>query len=162
MSAIVSAAAVATPNQARMGNSPEPPNHGVRQASNGASMQPGEAPIGEMAREFSVSSRTLRFYEDRNLLAPRRDGTARFYSAADRLRLQMILKGKRLGFTLAEISDLIGATAGAAESDFEKKLQPQQIVSQISHLERQRAEIDDAIGRLRATYQRLDDALAPA
>ena len=74
----------------------------------------------------------------------------------------MILKGKHLGFTLAEISDLIGAKASAAESDFEKKLQPEQIVSQISHLERQRAEIDDAIGRLRETYERLEVALAPA
>jgi DNA-binding transcriptional MerR regulator len=115
-------------------------------------------PIGEMAREFAVSLRTLRFYEDRGLLAPRRDGTARFYGAGDRVRLQMILKGKRLGFTLAEISDLIGGKTGAADSDFEKKLQPQQIASQIVHLERQRAEIDDAIGRLRATYERFEAA----
>jgi len=122
----------------------------------------GEVPIGEMARDYAVSLRTLRFYEDRGLLSPRREGTARYYSAADRLRLQMILKGKRLGFTLAEISDLIGAKSGSAESDFEQKLQPQQIASQITHLERQRAEIDDAIGRLRETYGRFEVAPATA
>jgi DNA-binding transcriptional MerR regulator len=119
-------------------------------------------PIGDMARLYGVSLRTLRFYEDRGLLSPRREGTARYYSASDRLRLQMILKGKHLGFTLAEISDLIGARAGSAESNFEEKLQPQQIVSQIGHLERQRAEIDDALGRLRETYKRLERAAAPA
>jgi hypothetical protein len=63
---------------------------------------------------------------------------------------------------LAEISDLIGARASSAESNFEEKLQPQQIVSQIGHLERQRAEIDDALGRLRETYKRLERAAAPA
>jgi len=133
-----------------------------RQGLAGGGVEAGERPIGEMAREFGVSLRTLRFYEDRGLLAPRRDGTARFYGASERLRLQMILKGRRLGFTLAEIGDLIGAKSGSAGTDFEERLQPQQIVSQISHLERQRAEIDDAIGRLRETYQRLEGALAPA
>jgi DNA-binding transcriptional MerR regulator len=126
-----------------------------------ATPDPGELPIGEMARLHAVSLRTLRFYEDRGLLAPRREGTARYYSASDRLRLQMILKGKHLGFTLVEIGDLIGARASSGGSNFEEKLQPQQIVSQIDHLERQRAEIEDALGRLRETYQRLERAAAP-
>jgi DNA-binding transcriptional MerR regulator len=120
-----------------------------------------EKPIGDMAREFGVSLRTLRFYEDRGLLSPRREGAARFYNGADRLRMQMILKGKRLGFTLAEISDLIGAKASSTSSEFEEKLQPEQIISQISYLERQRREIEDAIGRLRETYQRIEGVLAP-
>jgi DNA-binding transcriptional MerR regulator len=112
-----------------------------------------EATIGEMAAEFGVSLRTLRFYEDRRLLRPRREGNTRLYGAAERLRLQMILKGKQLGFTLTEISDLIGAQD--ADNDFEGKLQPTQIVTQIDHLERQRQEIDDAIAQLRATHARL-------
>jgi DNA-binding transcriptional MerR regulator len=146
MSAFVSATPDATLSPGRVG-APSTAGYPGRPALNVAAVKPGE-----MAREFSVSLRTLRFYE----------GTARYYGGGDRLRLQMIQKGKHLGFTLAEISDLIGAKTGSADSDFENKLQPEQIVSQISHLERQRAEIDDAIGRLRETYERLDGPLAPA
>jgi DNA-binding transcriptional MerR regulator len=113
----------------------------------------GESTIGEMASQFSVSLRTLRFYEDRKLLRPRRDGNMRIYGAGDRMRLRMILKGKQLGFTLTEISELIGAQDSS--EDFEQKLQPQQIVTQIDHLERQRQEIEGAISRLRATHARL-------
>ena len=112
-----------------------------------------EMTIGEMAGQFGVSLRTLRFYEDRKLLRPRREGTTRIYGAGDRLRLQMILKGKQLGFTLTEIGELIGARD--ANDDFEQTLQPQQILMQIDHLERQRHEIDDAIERLRATHARV-------
>ena len=115
----------------------------------------GEMTIGEMAREFGVTLRTLRFYEDRNLIHPRRAGTSRYYGGPDRVRLEMILKGKRLGFTLAEISELIGADDGAAKTDFEGRLRPAQIVDQLDHLERQRHEIEDAIISLRATRERL-------
>jgi DNA-binding transcriptional MerR regulator len=114
---------------------------------------PRETTIGEMAAEFGVSLRTLRFYEDRRLLRPRRDGTMRLYSGVDRLRLQMIIKGKQLGFTLTEIAELIGTQDSG--NDFEEKLQPAQIATQIDHLERQRREIDDAIARLKATHERL-------
>ncbi len=115
----------------------------------------GEMTIGEMAREFGVTLRTLRFYEDRNLIRPRRDGHARYYGGPDRVRLEMILKGKQLGFTLTEISDLIGAEDSAAKSDFEAKLRPAQIVDQLDHLERQRREIEEAIASLNATRERL-------
>ena len=114
-----------------------------------------EMTISEMARLFGVSLRTLRFYEDRGLLKPRREGNARYYRGADRMRMDMIVRGKKLGFTLAEISDLIGGKGGAEASDLEERLQPQQIVNQIGHLERQREEIDSAIARLRATHSRL-------
>jgi len=121
-----------------------------------------EMTIGEMARAYGVTLRTLRFYEDRNLLRPRRAGNARYYGGVDRARLAMILKGKQLGFTLSEISDLIGADdGGAARTDFEERLQPAQIVDQLDHLERQRREIDDAIALLKATRERLAHA-APA
>ena len=122
-------------------------------SDSGASIGKREMTIGEMASEFNVSLRTLRFYEDRKLLRPRREGNTRLYSATDRLRMQMIMKGKQLGFTLTEIHDLIGNYE--TTDDFEGKLKPQQIVTQIDHLERQRAEIDGAIARLRATHERL-------
>ena len=109
--------------------------------------------IGEVSRLYGVTLRALRFYEQRGLLKPIRRGGARFYDAVQKVRLQMILKGKQLGFTLTEISDLIGAQD--TSEDFEQKLQPQQIVTQIDHLERQRRDIEAAITRLRATHARL-------
>lgn len=114
-----------------------------------------EITISQMSRLYGVSLRTLRFYEDRGLIKPRRDGNARYYRGADRLRMDMILRGKKLGFTLTEINDLIGGKGAAETPDLEEQLQPQQIVSQIGHLERQRDEIEDAIERLRATHSRL-------
>jgi DNA-binding transcriptional MerR regulator len=118
------------------------------------SAQP-ELTISQMSRLFGVSLRTLRFYEDRGLIKPRREGNARYYRATDRMRMEMILKGKKLGFTLTEIQDLIGGKGTSETTDLEDQLNPQQIVTQISHLERQRSEIDGAIERLRATQSRI-------
>jgi DNA-binding transcriptional MerR regulator len=114
-----------------------------------------ELTISQMSRVFGVSLRTLRFYEDRGLIKPRREGNARYYRASDRIRMEMILKGKKLGFTLTEIQDLIGGKGASNMTDLEDQLNPQQIVTQISHLERQRNEIEGAIERLRATQSRL-------
>jgi DNA-binding transcriptional MerR regulator len=63
--------------------------------------------IGEVAREFGMTLRALRFYETRRLLAPQRNGAIRLYRRSDRERIALILTGRRLGFTLAEINDLI-------------------------------------------------------
>jgi DNA-binding transcriptional MerR regulator len=118
------------------------------------SVQP-EMTISQMSRLFGVSLRTLRFYEDRGLIKPRREGNARYYRGTDRIRLEMILKGKKLGFTLTEIQDLLGGKAATETRDLEDQLNAQQITTQISHLERQRGEIEGAIERLRATQSRL-------
>ena len=63
--------------------------------------------IGELAREFDITSRTIRYYEDMGLLAPLREGRNRVYSARDRTRLKLTLRGKRLGFSLQEIKQLV-------------------------------------------------------
>jgi DNA-binding transcriptional MerR regulator len=63
--------------------------------------------IGELAREFDVTTRAIRFYEAEGLLTPRRDGQRRIYTPRDRTRLKLTLRGKRLGLTLSEIRDLI-------------------------------------------------------
>jgi DNA-binding transcriptional MerR regulator len=63
--------------------------------------------IGELAREFDLTTRAIRFYEDCGLLAPRRRGRQRVYSQRDRTRLRLTLRGKRLGLTLAEVKDLV-------------------------------------------------------
>jgi DNA-binding transcriptional MerR regulator len=125
------------------------------------STQP-ELTISQMSRVFGVSLRTLRFYEDRGLIKPRREGNARYYRATDRIRMEMILKGKKLGFTLTEIQDLIGGKGATEMTDLEDQLNPQQVVTQISHLERQRNEIEGAIERLRATQSRLAHGAAAA
>lgn len=64
--------------------------------------------IRELAAEFDVTTRTIRFYEEKGLLAPKREGQNRVFSAADRTRLRLILRGKRLGLTLEESSGIIG------------------------------------------------------
>jgi len=66
-----------------------------------------EYSIGELAAEFDVTARAIRFYEAEGLLAPRRDGQRRIYTPRDRTRLKLTLRGKRLGLTLSEIRDLI-------------------------------------------------------
>jgi DNA-binding transcriptional MerR regulator len=69
--------------------------------------EPSEFSISELAREFDVTPRAIRFYEDQGLLAPRRDGQRRIYTPRDRTRLKLTLRGKRLGLTLSEIRELI-------------------------------------------------------
>jgi DNA-binding transcriptional MerR regulator len=136
----------------------------LEEESRGAALDSGQAEmtISQMSRVFGVSLRTLRFYEDRGLIKPRREGNARYYRATDRVRMEMILKGKKLGFTLTEIQDLIGGKGATETTNLEDQLNPQQIVTQISHLERQRSEIDGAIERLRATQSRLAQSAAAA
>ena len=63
--------------------------------------------IGELATEFGVTTRTIRFYEDQGLLAPKRQGRNRVYDRRDRTRLKLALRGKRLGFALSEIREIL-------------------------------------------------------
>jgi DNA-binding transcriptional MerR regulator len=115
--------------------------------------------IREMARDFQISIRALRFYEDRGLLHPRRESANRRYDARDRLHLKMILKGKQLGFTLSEIHDIIACQGeDTGKTELEMSLLPEQISAQISHLERQRSQIDAAINTLEDAYRRLHES----
>ena len=72
--------------------------------------------ITELAREFDITPRAIRFYEDQGLLTPERAGRARVYTKADRTRLKLTLRGKRLGLSLAEIGELIGMYDGVRNS----------------------------------------------
>ena len=108
--------------------------------------------IGDMAREFAVSLRALRFYEDRGLLTPHRQGTSRYYDATDRARLQTILKGKHLGFTLTEIREMLTQNPQQDAGQLELALKPAQILAQIDHLERQRIDLESAILQLRDAH----------
>jgi DNA-binding transcriptional MerR regulator len=106
--------------------------------------------IGDLAREFGVTLRTLRFYEDRGLLSPRREGTARIYDARDRSRLSVILKGKQLGFTLTEIRAMVAEERPGEMPAANLKLSLAQVEEQINHLEKQKVEIEQALAELKA------------
>ncbi len=130
-----------------------------------------ESTIREMARDFGVSIRALRFYEDRGLLQPRREGSSRLYGLRERRDLKSILKAKQLGFTLSEIHDMLRSRSGfdraieaqerggdrfdVEETELELPLPPEQIVAQIGYLERQRRELDAAIVTLRNAHRRM-------
>jgi DNA-binding transcriptional MerR regulator len=110
--------------------------------------------IGDMARDFDVTLRTLRFYEARGLLAPRREGMNRYYSVQDRARFEQILKGKKLGFTLTEIRALVAQTDDPKSS---LKLTAAQIDEQLKMLRKQLSDTQSAIVELeerRAALQR--------
>ena len=113
-----------------------------------ASVDPGQNDftIGELAREFGVTLRALRFYENKGMVTPRRVGTARLYSPSDRARVAQILTGKRLGFTLAEIRSMI---AGESTREAERLgLTKEKCLEQIHILEKQQLEIKAALAEL--------------
>jgi len=119
--------------------------------------------ISDLAREFDVTLRTLRFYESRGLLAPARSGLTRIYSGRDRARLALILKGKQLGFTLVEIRAMLANEEGKELKGKEPsasvgglQLSRSQIAEQLELLRSQRAEIEIAIAELETTLARLD------
>jgi DNA-binding transcriptional MerR regulator len=102
--------------------------------------------IADVAREFGVTLRALRFYESKRLIAPQRLGSLRLYRRGDRARIALILAGRRLGFTLAEIRGIVGSDGNAL------RLSREQCVEQINLLERQKRGIDLAIAELRQIY----------
>ena len=73
--------------------------------------------ISDLAREFGITPRTIRFYEDQRLVAPKREGRTRVFSRRDRTRLKLALRGKRLGFSLAEIGYLINMYDSARDKN---------------------------------------------
>ena len=110
-----------------------------------------EYTINELAKEFTLTHRALRFYESRGLLNPRREGRRRLFSQACRDRLALVLKGKKLGFTLTEISEMIEAEAGRG-SEHALKLTAEKCAEQIAHFERQIVEAQDALKELRRIH----------
>ena len=105
--------------------------------------------IAELSREFAITPRTIRFYEDEGLIKPRRQGTMRLYTAGDRTRLSWILRGKRLGFSLAEIRELLDLyqVDRTGVQQLRELLRRSQL--HIADLERKRADLDQHIGEFR-------------
>ncbi|WP_237152329.1 MerR family transcriptional regulator [Oryzibacter oryziterrae] len=107
--------------------------------------------IGDLSREFDVTLRTLRFYEDRGLLNPKRDGLNRLYSRRDRARLKLVLMGKRVGFSLTEIKDMLDLYDLRDGQVSQLRVALGRFNEQISILERQKKDIEQALTELRRT-----------
>jgi DNA-binding transcriptional MerR regulator len=105
--------------------------------------------IREMCDAFDVTPRTLRFYEQKELLAPLRDGQKRLFTRRDRARLKLILRGKRFGFSLEEIRQLLDLYHAGDQQLTQLSRTYQIAESRLADMERQRAELDAAIAELR-------------
>jgi len=105
--------------------------------------------IGDLAREFGVTLRALRFYEDKGLLTPRRMGLNRFYSRRDRARLKLVLMGKKVGFSLLEIKEMLDLYDLGDGQVTQLKVALGKFDRQIGVLEAQRREVDEAIAELK-------------
>ena len=104
--------------------------------------------IGEMCDVFGVTARALRFYEDEGLIAPERRGTQRLYSERDRARVAWILRGKRTGFSLAEIRELLDLYDLGDHRKTQRLVTLERCKEKIATLERQRGDIDSTITEL--------------
>jgi len=98
--------------------------------------------ISDLAQEFNLTTRAIRFYEDEGLLQPGRSGRRRVYSARDRVRLKLILRGKRLGFSLSDVRDIIEMYDLDAGETGQLRYFLDQIRERREALEQQRSDID--------------------
>jgi DNA-binding transcriptional MerR regulator len=106
--------------------------------------------IAELAREFGVTARTIRHYEDEGLIAPLRDGQRRVYRPRDRTRLRLILRGRRLGFALAEVREIVDLYDAAPGEAGQLELLLAKIAGRRSELEAKRADIEATLTDLEA------------
>ena len=109
--------------------------------------------IRQMCEAFDVTPRTLRFYESKELLAPQRHGTARLFTRADRARLKLILRGKRFGFSLEDIRQLLDMYSrdGSNQAQLTRSYALGQ--QRLAQMEGQRAELDTAIAELKVDLE---------
>jgi len=116
--------------------------------------------IRQLTKEFEVTARTLRFYEDEGLISPERRGQTRIYSGRDRARITLILRGRRVGFSLAEIREILDLydlhDGGKTQIMHARK----KFEEQLHKLERQKIDIEESLTELRRAISAVDDAIA--
>ncbi len=124
--------------------------------ADGAAATPAQASYGiaDLAQEFDVTTRTIRFYEAEGLIAPARQGQHRIFRPRDRVRLKLILRGKRLGFSLGEIREIIDLYDRAPGEAGQLRFFLGKIRERRAILERQRTDIADALHELGEVEQR--------
>ncbi|MFT3953580.1 MAG: MerR family DNA-binding transcriptional regulator [Piscinibacter sp.] len=106
--------------------------------------------IGELAREFDLTTRAIRFYEDCGLITPQRSGRNRVYTARDRTRLKLTLRGKRLGLTLAEVKELVDMYESPRDTQPQLKKFLVVLAAHRAQLEQQMADLDATLDEVRA------------
>ncbi len=114
--------------------------------------------VNQLAEELGITPRALRFYEVKGLLSPSRLGNNRVYTKRDRARLKLILRGKRLGFSLAEIReylDLYNVDGGVEQL----KVLQKRIDARLKDLEQQRQDLEATVGELREIEAQVQAAL---
>lgn len=104
--------------------------------------------IAELAREFGVTARTIRFYEAEGMLSPARDGQRRVYRPGDRTRLKLILRGRRLGFPLAEVAEIIALYDEPVGEAGQLEFLVEKITARRAELEAKRRDIDVTLSDL--------------
>jgi DNA-binding transcriptional MerR regulator len=107
--------------------------------------------IGELAREFDVTLRTLRFYEDKGLIRPQRQGVNRVYSRRDRARLKLIVLGKKVGFPLSDIKSMLDLYDLKDGQTTQLRVALSRFSEQVEYLKRQKRNIQQAIDELTHT-----------
>lgn len=105
--------------------------------------------ISGLAREFGITTRTIRFYESRGLISPERQGTSRSYSRRDRARLMLILRGRNLGFSVEDVGDYLALYDADPGQIAQTRLLLDKVMAAISDLDKKRADIDAALADLR-------------
>jgi DNA-binding transcriptional MerR regulator len=116
--------------------------------------------ITQLAEEFGVTPRAIRFYEDKDLLHPRRQGQMRIYAPRDRARLMLILRGKRVGFSLVEIKEMLDLYDLRDGQEAQLRVALAKFRERIRSLEQQRQDIDDAIRELDTGCKTIERILA--
>jgi DNA-binding transcriptional MerR regulator len=119
-----------------------------------------------MAKKYGVTLHTLRFYEDKGLLNPHRDGSTRLYTRRDKARLKLILLGRKVGFSLRDVKQMMDLYDPSGTNTKQLRLALDKSEKQLARLQKQRALIDDAIGELSNSMsvvrQMLVERAAPA
>lgn len=126
----------------------------------GAGADDGLATIGELAVEFGLTTRAIRFYEAKGLIAPERKGVARAYSRRDRARLILILRGKNLGFSLEDIKEYLALYDADPTQGAQVRLLRAKVDAHIEALVGKRADIDRTIRELKDIRAQVDAHLA--
>lgn len=116
--------------------------------------------IGDMARAFGVTLRALRFYEDKGLIAPKREGSTRLYTRRDRARMKLILLGRKVGFSLRDVKQILDLYDPHGSNVKQLRLTLDKSEKQLARLQKQRASLDEAIGDLSQTMTAVRKQLA--